>query len=234
MKKSERDERNERTTQLGRELDRLTMPVVMEDACRGSPSWGQYNYLSSGTNFEHRGDSAAAAASGVWPGEDGGSSQAMTDLSAAGPGDQQQQQQQHQQQQAAAGASGGSASTGGGSSNSGGGLEQHLSNGHAPYPDNHPVDLSSPRPHDTLDNGSPYHRDRRNPGAPMIPGSLTPPDKMNGEHPHHGTSGVAAAAAAAMSHHFSLGAASMAGHALQTPPSPIPTPSPPVPIERFR
>jgi hypothetical protein len=80
----------------------------------------------------------------------------MTDLSAAGPGDQQHQQQQ-QQQQTAAGASGGGPTNGSGT----GGSLQQLSNGHAPYPDNHPVDLSSPRPHDTLDNGSPYHRDRR-------------------------------------------------------------------------
>jgi hypothetical protein len=67
-------------------------------------------------------------------------------------------------------------------------------------------------------------------GNSMIIGSLTPPDKMNGEHPH--VPGTAGASNTPLSHHFSL--AAMAGHGMQTPPSPVPTPSPPVPIERFR
>jgi hypothetical protein len=66
-------------------------------------------------------------------------------------------------------------------------------------------------------------------GASMVIGSLTPPDKMNGEHPHV----AAGASGTPLSHHFGL-ASMAAGHGMQTPPSPIPTPSPPVPIERFR
>ncbi|CAB3385537.1 Hypothetical predicted protein [Cloeon dipterum] len=66
-------------------------------------------------------------------------------------------------------------------------------------------------------------------GPSMIIGSLTPPDKMNGEHPH--ASGVPSASGTPMSHHFGL--TSIAGHGMQTPPSPIPTPSPPVPMERY-
>ncbi|XP_059488438.1 recombining binding protein suppressor of hairless-like isoform X5 [Neocloeon triangulifer] len=86
-------------------------------------------------------------------------------------------------------------------------------------------------PHSPHNHRSSYWTDSvENPtdsGSSMILGSLTPPDKMNGEHPH--AAGVASASG--ISHHFNL--SSIAGHGMQTPPSPIPTPSPPVPIERF-
>ena len=87
-------------------------------------------------------------------------------------------------------------------------------------------------------------------GGPLLPGSLTPPDKLGSElglhpaphhphHPHHAgghpaqLAAAAAAAAAAGTHLMGVpGSGPLSVNTLssmQAPPSPLPTPSPPVP-----
>ncbi len=72
-----------------------------------------------------------------------------------------------------------------------------------------------------------------------MPGSLTPPEKMNGGdptllhgHQHHLTH--MSSSPTTLPPHFGLTHGALMPHPVHTPPSPLPTPSPPVPFERFR
>ncbi|CAG0879826.1 unnamed protein product, partial [Cyprideis torosa] len=73
------------------------------------------------------------------------------------------------------------------------------------------------------------------PRYPMIPGSLTPPDKL------HGDQNASSVAHPPLNHsHSHLSHPNSAGAGglqimppIQTPPSPLPTPSPPVPLDRY-
>ncbi|ODM90694.1 Suppressor of hairless protein [Orchesella cincta] len=72
----------------------------------------------------------------------------------------------------------------------------------------------------------------------FVPGSLTPPEKMNGGdptllhgHQHHLTH--MSSSPTALPPHFGLTHGALMPHPVHTPPSPLPTPSPPVPFERF-
>lgn len=73
----------------------------------------------------------------------------------------------------------------------------------------------------------------------FVPGSLTPPEKMNGGdptllhgHQHHLTH--MSSSPTTLPPHFGLTHGALMPHPVHTPPSPLPTPSPPVPFERFR
>uniref|UniRef100_T1IKI2 Suppressor of hairless protein n=1 Tax=Strigamia maritima TaxID=126957 RepID=T1IKI2_STRMM len=110
------------------------------------------------------------------------------------------------------------------------------------FADNHPVDLSNSHrgegghldlvrfQSDRVDaykhaNGLSVHiPDHHDATSHMIAGSLTPPDKVNGEHGHQ---------LVTMSNASQMSLGSIAS-SLQTPPSPIPTPSPPVPLDGVR
>ncbi|CAG7734963.1 unnamed protein product [Allacma fusca] len=113
---------------------------------------------------------------------------------------------------------------------------------------NNPVDLSNPRhpledrrheyKHTLQPIGTILHNLDHPHSSNYVPGSLTPPEKMNGGdpsllhgHPHHLTH--MKSSPPSLPPHFGLTHGGLMPHPVHTPPSPLPTPSPPVPFERF-